>query len=374
MTPSPPWTTWRAGPSSWYTGHVAIPFTTITFSYSPPSGAIATGSVTATLTTPILDLTDKIVVPAGVYTGIVNAAGQGSLQVPQSDYSGFSTVPSYLFTQNVAGAGVPFWAPIPSTLGPVVDITQIAPSAPPPVPSAFNTANSWTALQTFIASLRVPGAAVGQVLGALDTQGDAGWINALLAANNLSDLASLSASRLTLGIDRQLLLPTGATAETFPREQISGTYMTGLVSGTTYCSAIGLPKGHVVNGMAVNVGNAAFTAVTHGWYALLDQTMTVRAVTTDQPGSWQGTFARVAFNFVSPYTIPANGVYYMTFCPSFTTSGSLSAMASAVGSMAGIPPVLAGTSSTGQSTPPSVGSTLAAIVNVVGDRFYSYTT
>lgn len=202
---------------------MAIPFTTITFSYAPPSGAVATGTVTATLTTPILDLTDKIVVPAGVYTGIVNAAGQGSLQVPQSDYAGFSTVPSYLFTQNVAGAGVPFWAPIPSTLGPIVDITQIAPSAPPPIPSAFGTPNTWTALQTFMAGLRFPtGAATGKVLGSSDSSGDAAWVSALLAANNLSDLASPASARANLG----LALTPAFTAK-------SGAYIQGQLSVTT---------------------------------------------------------------------------------------------------------------------------------------------
>lgn len=38
---------------------------------------------------------------------------------------------------------------IPSSLGPTVDLSQLVPAAPPPSPTAFVTANTWTATQTF---------------------------------------------------------------------------------------------------------------------------------------------------------------------------------------------------------------------------------
>jgi hypothetical protein len=66
---------------------------------------------------------------------------------------------------------------IPHTLGAAVDISVLVPGAPPPSPTAFGTANTWVATQTFDGSppLKVPpGAVAGYVLTA-DASGDATW-------------------------------------------------------------------------------------------------------------------------------------------------------------------------------------------------------
>lgn len=200
--------------------------------------------------------------------------------------------------------------------------------------------------------------------------------SSLFAFNNLSDVLSMSAARANTGTDRSYLMPSGATAETFPREWGSGGYFTGLTSGTVYVSAIPLGAGLLMSSITLDVGNAAFTGVTHGWYALLDSGRVVRAVSADQSGgNWGSTFTPVTLSVAAAsYTTTYSGLYYIAFCATFTGSGSFPAMPAVNGGITGITPVLQGSSSTGQTTPPATGTTMGALTNVAADRFWAYTS
>lgn len=175
------------------------------------------------------------------------------------------------------------------------------------------------------------------------------------------------------------LAPSGATGETFPRAQAT-TYFSSLTSEQVYVSAIPLPKNLQINDISMVVGGAAFTTVdvTHGWYALLDSSRVVRAVSADQTsGNWGTTFTTVTLPVTSggTYTTTYGGLYYVALCITFTsTSGEFSGASATVGGVTGLAPILQGTSSTGQTTPPGLGGTLSAITNVAADRFYAWTT
>ena len=177
--------------------------------------------------------------------------------------------------------------------------------------------------------------------------------------------------------DPVALAPSGATAQTLDRQLPQG-YLSSLTSGTVYASAISLPAGLPVNNLTLQVGNAAFTSVTHGWYALLDSGLVVRAVSADQSGgNWGSTFTPVTLSVsASAYTTTYQGLYYIAFCATFSGSGAFPGLSAPVGGLMALAPVLASTSSTGQTTPPSTGTTLAALSGTIpaNARFYAYTS
>jgi hypothetical protein len=171
------------------------------------------------------------------------------------------------------------------------------------------------------------------------------------------------------------LAPSGATSETLPRS-VASVNFSGLASQQVYVSAIPLPAGLAVNNITMMVGSAAFTGVTHGWYALLDSGLVVRAVSADQAsGNWGSIFTAVSLSVAaSGYTTSYSGLYYVAVCITFTGSGQFSAAPASAGGVTGLAPVLSGTSSSGQTTPPATGATLGAVGNVAADRFYAYTS
>ena len=170
------------------------------------------------------------------------------------------------------------------------------------------------------------------------------------------------------------LAPSGATAQVFERG-LGQAYFSGLTSGTAYCSAIELPGGLAVNSLSLLVGSTAFTGVTHGWYALADAGRVVRAVSADQSGAWGTAFAAAPLSVsAAGYVTPAWGLFYAVFCATFTGSGSFPALVPNVGGLGGLAPILSGTSTTGLTTPPALGTTLAALTHVPAGRFYASTS
>ena len=175
------------------------------------------------------------------------------------------------------------------------------------------------------------------------------------------------------------LAPSGATGETFPRQEAT-TYLSSLTSEAVYCSAIPLPGGLTVNNISMVLGGSAFTTVdvTHGWYALLDSSRIVRAVSADQTsGNWGTTFTTYTLPVTSggTYTTTYGGLYYTALCITFTAaSGEFVAGPSTIGGVGGVAPILSGTSSTLMTTPPGLGGTITTISNIPADRFYAWTT
>jgi hypothetical protein len=178
-----------------------------------------------------------------------------------------------------------------------------------------------------------------------------------------------------------LLAPSGATGETVSRS-LCGGYLSGLTSSLVYVSALPLAKGTPVNNITLQLGNLQFTLVdvTHGWYALLDSSRVVRAVSADQTsGNWGPSSANLPVTLSvagSSYTTTYGGLYYVALCITFTsTSGEfVQSSITSVGGMNTTAPLLCGTSSTGQTTPPSTGTTMGAITGTTGGRFYAYTS
>lgn len=175
------------------------------------------------------------------------------------------------------------------------------------------------------------------------------------------------------------LAPSGATGETFPR-RLAVNASGAPSSGTLYLSAIPLPSGLAVGSITFCVNGTATTAgdVTHGWYVLLDSSRVVRAVSADQVGTqWNVINTPVTISVAgSAYTTTYGGLYYIGLMvatsagsqPTFDTTANLT------GNIGGIAPILCGSSSTGQTTPPSAGATMGAITSSGIYNFYGYTS
>jgi hypothetical protein len=169
------------------------------------------------------------------------------------------------------------------------------------------------------------------------------------------------------------LAPSGATGETYPRTSCAA-YTTALASGTAIMSAIPLPANLVVSNLGVMTGSTAPSGVTHGWLALTDSSRIVRAVTADQTSTFGSGFTALSLPVASTYTTPTAGLYYLAACCVASTMGTLSIGNQPLSGPNGTAPILAGSSSTAQTTPPASGSTLATITASGTWRFYGYTS
>lgn len=187
-------------------------------------------------------------------------------------------------------------------------------------------------------------------------------------------------------LNELLIAPTGATGETCPRSVATGSSSASLVSGSVYVRAIGLRAGTPVN--TITLFNAAGNVVTqasltHGWYALLDSTLHVLAVSADQINVAWFTAINTPYPLAvlgsgaSTYITTYTGCYFIAesasvssgAMPQPATSGSVST------GVATASPVLYGTAGS-QAAPPSVGAQLAsgAVTLSASNIFYAYTS
>jgi hypothetical protein len=166
-----------------------------------------------------------------------------------------------------------------------------------------------------------------------------------------------------------LLLPTGGLAETFPRglASVNASPSTGLVSMT----AIPLPAGLIVSNITFIVGAAVESLGTNGWYALMDSTGKVLAVSAAQTGAtvWGSANTPVTIAMVAPFTVPVAGSYYVAVSVTATGVPSFASNNLSVTSASRQAPALCGSAGT-QTAPPALGAvfTLSSAVNC----FYAY--
>jgi hypothetical protein len=161
-----------------------------------------------------------------------------------------------------------------------------------------------------------------------------------------------------------LALPTGlgytVAAETFPR--ILASQAISLTSGSPRFTAICLPAGLTLSRMTMVTGNLAESGGTHGWYALLDVTGKVVAVTADQAGAttWSPINSPVTLPFTAAYTTTYRGVYIAMACTTATSNPNLAGIGPSTGTAA-LAPVLGGLGPAGLNTPPALGTVISPL-------------
>jgi len=167
-------------------------------------------------------------------------------------------------------------------------------------------------------------------------------------------------------------MPAAAQAETYPR--ILATSAQALTSGTLTVCAIALPQYMTLTSITMCTKGTAKTGGTHGWYVLLDSGRVVRMVTADQTDAattWGATNTAYTFS-TNSYTTTYTGLYYLGVMVAATSPPNIVTCGGGTSGVAGASPILAGTSSTGQTTPPTVGTTMGALTSVVTDTLYGY--
>lgn len=221
--------------------------------------------------------------------------------------------------------------------------------------------------------------AAGDLLNLMDSSRNSQFkvsnTGAISSANPGVQLVSLGAE-----VSRLSLAPTGATGETVPRSQATGATSSLATSGTIYLSAIALPQGTVVNNITFITGTGTLkTGGTHGWYCLADSGLVVRAATADQIDAstkW-GTASTVYTLATNAYTTTYTGLYYVGIMVANSAGSQPNIVTgTAMAAGLGVAPILSGTSTISQTTPPATdGSvTLTAIGADGSKRFYAYTS
>lgn len=221
-------------------------------------------------------------------------------------------------------------------------------------------------------------AATTSAQGAVVIDGTASDIqpNGIQAAGTTGKAADAGHAHQENAMQSLYMAPAGATAETFSRIYAYTVAYPAVTSGTLYLRAIPIPKGVTVSNLTFMTGSAAEAGGSHGWYCLLDSGLVVRAVTADQTAAakWGATFTPYTLPVSSAYTTTYGGLFYIGVCITATTMPAFLAGAGTQSSLTNLAPILMGSSSTGQSTPPAAGTTMGALAGSAAFDFYAYTS
>lgn len=159
----------------------------------------------------------------------------------------------------------------------------------------------------------------------------------------------------------------GAIAESVPRSTVVTATLASAATGVLYAVAVGLGVGQVITSITFLSGTTAGGTLTHQWFALLDHTGKVLAVTNDVTSAAWNASAEKTLNLSAPYTVTYSGVYYLAKLVTATTVPTMagSALTAGVAVSTGLP-MPAATAGSGLTTPSSVGTifTLATSVNL----------
>lgn len=166
--------------------------------------------------------------------------------------------------------------------------------------------------------------------------------------------------------DALLCAPAGALAETAPRF-LAGATLTP-TTGTTYVTAIALPKGTVVTNITLLTGTAASSGTTHSWFGLLDSTGKVVAVSADGLTANLANSAFITYAMGAPYTVTAAGLFYVA--QSVTATGMCNWASVTTSTVAAArTPVLCGTAGT-NNAPPALAATLTITATTANNYGY----
>ncbi|MFD8072147.1 glycosyl hydrolase family 28-related protein [Streptomyces sp. NPDC059718] len=163
----------------------------------------------------------------------------------------------------------------------------------------------------------------------------------------------------------KVLLPSAAKYETFSRLQAS-TAVT-LVSGQLFLSGILLPKGQVVSNLSYLSDTTAAVSPTHWWFALLDSSLNLLAVTANQTTTaWAAStlktlpVATIASGAASSFTTTYTGLHYIGVMVAASTVPTLVGGISIRNAALLRTPYPGGLSTTALTTPPTFPFTAAA--------------
>lgn len=175
-----------------------------------------------------------------------------------------------------------------------------------------------------------------------------------------SDTDGSPVGNSTTGARSQLTGPTSTLAVTYLRDgTVTATAAPLPASGTVQVALLPVEKTVTASKINLKIGTTAGAGTTgnvHQWAALTNGSGTVLAVTTDQLAT--ALTGTLAWSLTAPITL-SPGTYYVHLCIVMDTTMPTIYGRTGLDGSASIPPILAGTGSTGQTVPPAVGGTLA---------------
>lgn len=140
-------------------------------------------------------------------------------------------------------------------------------------------------------------------------------------------------------------------AESIDRMTCAETNVSMPASGTLFLQGIWLAAGTIVSNINLFSGGTAAGTPTNYFAGLYDPNRNLVAQSANQTtGAWAANSAK-AFAMTAPYTVPADGMYYIGFFMTATTLPTLKGgVAKTGGQLAALTPVLHGSSTTGLTT------------------------
>lgn len=156
------------------------------------------------------------------------------------------------------------------------------------------------------------------------------------------------------------LVSSGAIAATFHRNTPASN-LAVLSTQRLSLTAIAIKKGQVITGIAYTSMTTALYGGSNQWFALFDASRNLLAITGDDTSTAWASNTRKALNLSSPYTITADGLYYLGIMVRATTVPTLVGQAISTTTLVGKAPILNGFSSTGLTDPASCPDPAVAI-------------
>jgi hypothetical protein len=162
---------------------------------------------------------------------------------------------------------------------------------------------------------------------------------------------------------------TGTIAETHPREIVTEINSTLAASGTLNMQAIYLTAGQLVSNITLHSATTAAGTPTNYFFGLFDINRNLLAQSANQTTNAWAANTQKTLAMTTAYRVPTSGIYYIGYFMTATTVPTMKGTTTRTASqIAGLAPILQGTSSTGLTT---ALPNPAAAISVSVNNFYA---
>lgn len=166
-------------------------------------------------------------------------------------------------------------------------------------------------------------------------------------------------------------LPTGAIAQTFPRQNRIQDAVTCPTGTLVLMGGIVIPNGVPVASISFISSTTALSVGTHQWFCLVDRSLNVlRKTTNDTSTAWAANTVKT-LNLSSSYTPSSDIEVYLGIVQVATTPATVWGVTGS-GTVNTVGGAIAGRSTAGLTDPASLGATAAALSPVIGDAIWAY--
>ena len=175
------------------------------------------------------------------------------------------------------------------------------------------------------------------------------------------------------------LWPTGALATSHP-DRTGPAFSAGLTglltSGTLMLFALPVRAGLTMSAVTFHSGTQAAVAPTNQWAVICNSSRVVKAVSPDLLTEAWATVSPKTFTFAASYTPTTNTFVYVGLMVAAGTVPAIYGTNDAASSqhIAGLAPIMAGASTTGMTTPPTVDSAAQTALTAKVQKAYFYIT